>query len=110
MSFEELVAEALHAIPPRLRDDVCMLGVWVTARGAAVVGWNTSTRLSANGTAWEWNQWRFECPSARVIEPAPPRERIEVVLREMHQDGRIAAILGHAVGFIVDGELAPCSA
>ena len=111
MSFEEHVAEALHAIPPRLRDDVCMLGVWVTARRRRGRGLeHVDAGCRANGTAWEWNQWRFECPSARVIEPAPPRERIEVVLREMHHDGRIAAVLGHAVGFIVDGELAPCSA
>jgi hypothetical protein len=109
MSFEDHVSEALRAIAPRQRDDVCMLGVWVTARGSAIVGWNTASRLSANGTAWEWHQWRFECPSALVIDPAPSRERIEVLMRELHRTGRIAAILGHAVGFIVDGELAPCS-
>ncbi|WP_028067553.1 hypothetical protein [Solirubrobacter soli] len=107
MSLEDHVAEVLRAVPPRTRGDVCMLGVWVTAQGSAVIGWNTS---SFNGAAWEWNQWRFACPIARVVEHAPPPERIEQLLCEMHRDGRIAAALGHAVGFIVDGELAPCSA
>jgi hypothetical protein len=110
MSLADHVAQVLQAVPTRLRGDVCMLGVWITASGSAVIGWNTSSRLRANGTAWEWDQWRFECPSALVIDPAPPREQIEDVLREMHRHGRIAAALGHAVGFIVDGELAPCSA
>ena len=107
MSFEDHVAEVLRAVPVRMRDDVCMLGVWVTAQGTAVIGWNTS---STNGASWEWNQWRFACPNARVVAPAPPPERIEAVLRELHRDGRIAAALGHAVGFIVDGDVAPCSA
>ena len=107
MSFEEHVQTVLRAVPQRKRDDVCMLGVWLTAQGTAVIGWNTS---SHNRAAWEWNQWRFACPDARVVEDAPPLREIERVLREMHRDGRIAAALGHAVGFIVDGELAPCSA
>ena len=110
MSFEDHVAEVLRAIPARVRGDVCMLGVWVTAQGAAVIGWNTSRRLRANGTTWEWSQWRFECPSAAVVDAAPPPERIEGVLQQMHRDGRIAAALGHGVALIVDGELAPCSA
>jgi hypothetical protein len=101
MSFEDHVAEVLRTIPARLRDDVCMLGVWVAADGRAMIGWNTAGRLRVNGTPWEWNQWRFECPNAREVE-AP--ERIEETLREMHRDGRIAAALGHAVGFIVDAE------
>jgi hypothetical protein len=109
MSLAEHVAEVLRAVPARVRDDVCMLGVWITADGGAVIGWNTSRRLRTNGTAWEWNQWRFECPDALVVPAAPPRERVEAVLREMHQDGRTAAALGHPVAFIVDGELAPCS-
>ena len=107
MSFEDHVVDVLRAVPRRVRADVCMVGVWVTAQGAAMIGWNTS---SQNGTKWEWNQWRFACPDARVVEDAPPLREIERVLREMHRDGRIAAALGHAVGFIVDGELAPCSA
>ena len=107
MELEDHVAEVLRAVPRRARGDVCMLGVWVTAEGSAVIGWNTSSR---NGATWEWNQWRFACPSARVVEDAPPPERIEHALRAMHRDGRIAAALGHAVGFIVDGEVAPCSA
>jgi hypothetical protein len=107
MSFEDHVAELLRAIPARLRDDVCMLGVWLTADGRAVLGWNTCARLRRNGTPWEWSQWRFECPRALIIE-APPE--IGATLRSMHRDGRIAAALGHDVGFIVDGELAPCSA
>ena len=107
MSFEDHVAEVLRAIPARVREDVCMLGVWVTAQGAATIGWNTAR---ANGRTWEWNQWRFQCPAARVIDPAPPPEEIEGILRDMHHDGRIAAALGHAVGFIVDGDVAPCSA
>jgi hypothetical protein len=110
MSFEDHVVAALEAIPPRLREDVCMLGVWVTVHGSAIVGFNTSSRLRDNGTPWEWSQWRFACPEALVIDPAPPQERIEEILRDMHRDGRISAALGHAVGLIVDGELAPCSA
>jgi hypothetical protein len=107
MSFEDQVAEVLRAIPARVRADVCMLGVWVTAQGTAMIGWNTTR---ASGRTWEWNQWRFQCPDARVVDPAPARERIEGVLLQMHRDGRIAAALGHPVGFIVDGEVAPCSA
>jgi hypothetical protein len=107
MSFEEHVETVLRAVPTRKRDDVCMLGVWLTANGTAVLGWNTAARLRANGTPWEWNQWRFECPSALVVD-AP--ERAADTLRAMHRDGRIAATLGHAVGFIVDGEVTPCRA
>jgi len=110
MSLADHVAEVLRAVSARLREDVCMLGVWITAEGAAVIGWNTSRRLRANGTAWEWNQWRFECPDALVVEAAPPPLQVEAVLCAMHRDGRIAAALGHPVGFIVDGELTPCSA
>jgi len=72
MSLADHVAEVLRAVSARLREDVCMLGVWITAEGAAVIGWNTSRRLRANGTAWEWNQWRFQCPDALVVEAAPP--------------------------------------
>src|SRR4051812_1920089 len=108
MSLAEHVAEVLRAVPARVRDDVCMLGVWLTADGAAGVGWETARRAAPNGTAWEWNQWRFECPDALVVQAAPPRQRVEAVLRAMHHDGRIAAALGHPVGLIVDGEVAPC--
>ena len=45
-----------------------------------------------------------------MVDPGPAAAAIEDILRAMHRDGRIAAALGHAVGFIVDGELAPCSA
>ena len=109
MSLEDQVAEVLRTIPARVRDDVCMLGVWITAQRTAVIGWNTTSRLRANGTAWEWSQWRFECPRALVVDPAPPPERIEALLQEMYRDGRIVAALGHGVALIVDGELAPCS-
>jgi hypothetical protein len=109
MSLADHVAEVLRAVPARVRDDVCMLGVWITADGAAVIGWNTARRQEENRTAWEWSQWRFECPDALVVEAAPPRETVAAVLREMHRDGRIAAALGHAVGLVVDGELTPCS-
>jgi hypothetical protein len=110
MTFEDHVAEVLRAIPARVREDVCMLGVWSTAQGTAVIGWNTTRRLQANGTAWEWSQWRFECPNASVVDPAPPPDRIERLLQEMYRDGRIVAALGHAVALIVDGERAPAPA
>jgi hypothetical protein len=44
-----------------------------------------------------------------VVEAAPPPLHVEAVLCAMHQDGRIAAALGHPVGFIVDGEVTPCN-
>jgi hypothetical protein len=60
MRFEDHVAhcveQVLRTVPAHVRDDVCMLGVWIDAGGTASIGWNTSRRLQENQTPWEWSQ------------------------------------------------------